>query len=86
MRKDGEKKDGERQGVRYEGSERSCPGKGSGKRKRRDMKWKSRERMKEEKGEGTLGGAGKGMFHPTVVCISWRLCLRLSQNQKHLTD
>ena len=40
--------------------------------------------MKEEKGEGTLAGAGKGMFHPTVVCISWRLCLCLSQNQKHL--
>ena len=38
------------------------------------------------KGEGTLGGAGQGMFQPTVVCISWRLCLRLSQNQKHLTD
>jgi len=49
---------------------RKLPWKGSGKRKRRDRKGKSRERMKEEKGEGTLGGAGKGMFHPTVVCIS----------------
>jgi len=88
VRRDGVKKDGEMEGVtdKGKGREGSCPGKGRGKRKRTDRKGKSRERMKEEKGEWTLGGAGKGMFHPTVVCISWHLCFSLSQNQKHLTD
>ena len=72
--------------MKGRGGREVASGRGRGKRKRRDRKGKSRERMKEEKGEGTLAGAGKGMFHPTVVCISWRLCLCLSQNQKHLTD
>jgi len=63
LRRDGEK-DGEREGVRDEGEGRegSCPGKGSDNRKRRDGK--SRERRKDEKGEGRLGGAWEGMFHP----------------------
>jgi len=66
-----------------DGRQGSCPGKWRVRGKEGTGKGKGGRR----KGGGDVKRGWEGKCHRIiVVCISWPLCLCLSQNQNHLTD